>query len=253
MPDQDTVVTGRRRPAMTRQRLWIAAGAGLLLVVTAGLAAARPQEPPEREFAGICGAALGLRQRQLIEPLTDGDRTIAVLGDSYTQGQGLSGPEKAWPAVLGELLGAEVVLDGVGSTGFTTVGMCAPAEVSFAQRLEADPPDADVVVVQGGVNDAILGRPEEVADAAGDLLEKLEDVDTVVVVGPVAVPVADAADLAAIDAALQQATDDAGRVYLPLLNAGVALLDDFLHPTVAGQRWIAELVAAEIEAADTER
>jgi len=251
--DQDTGTTGRRLPAMTRQRLWIAAAAGLLLVVTAGLAVALSQEPPEREFPGTCDAALELRDRQLTEPLTDGDRTIAVLGDSYSQGQGLAGPEEAWPAVLGERLDAEVVLDGVGSTGFTTAGLCAPAEVSFAQRLAADPPDADVVVVQGGVNDAILGRPDAVADAAADLLEELEDVDTVVVVGPVAVPVADASALAAIDAALRQATDDAGRVYVRLLDAGVALLDDFLHPTVAGQQWIAELVAAEIEAADPQR
>ena len=232
---------------MTRFRLWLAVGAGLVAVVAVGLMVAFWPDP---EFPGDCDEALELRNRQLTEPLTDGDRTIAVLGDSYSQGQGLSGPEEAWPTVLGERLGAEVVLDGVGSTGFTTAGLCAPAEVRFAQRLDADPPDADVVVVQGGVNDAILGRPDQVADAAEDLLSELEDVPLVVVVGPPRVPGAEPSDISTVDAALRQATEDAGRLYVPLLDAGIELLDDRLHPTVPGQQRIAELVSAAIGTAD---
>ena len=232
---------------MTRFRLRLAVGAGLVAVVTVGLTVAFW---PDREIPGDCDEVTELRNRLLTEPLTDGNPTIAVLGDSYSQGQGLSGPEEAWPAVLGERLGAEVVLDGVGSTGFTTAGLCAPAEVRFAQRLDADPPDADVVVVQGGVNDAILGRPDEVADAAEDLLGELEDVPLVVVVGPPPVPGAEPSDIGTVDAALRQATEDAGRLYVPLLDAGIELLDDRLHPTVRGQQRIAELVSAAIGMAD---
>jgi lysophospholipase L1-like esterase len=233
---------------MTRFRLWLVGGLGLLVVVTGTLALW-----PKRETLGECGEVLEVRNQQLSEPLTRGDPTIAALGDSYTQGLGLSGPEVAWPAALGERLGAEVVVDGVGSTGFTTAGLCYLAEVSYGERLESDPPDADIVVVQGGVNDALLGRPEAVAEAAAGVLGRLRDARTVVVVGPPPVPAAEPSDIATVDAALRQACDDAGRVYVPLLDAGVELLDDRVHPTVSGQQRIAELVAAAIATVERAR
>lgn len=239
---------------MTRQRLWIAAGAGLLVVVAVVLGVAlwsgSGPELPEG-----CDEALATRDGQLDEPLTGGDRTIAVLGDSYTQGPGLAGPEEAWPALLGERLDAEVVLDGVGGTGFTTAGICAPAEITYRERLDADhvAEDADVVVVQGGVNDAILGRPDDVGAAAAELLAELEDAPVVVVVGPAPAPAAEAPKVATVDEALRRATEDAGRVYVPLTGAGIELLPDALHPTLPGQQRIAELVAAAIGTAAPER
>ena len=235
---------------LTRHRWALAGGATLLVVVTVGLVVVLWPDP---ELPEGCDEALAARDQQLADPVTSGDRTVAVLGDSYTQGSGLAGPEEAWPTALGERLGAEVVVDGVGSTGFTTAGLCPPAEITYGQRLDADPPDADVVVVQGGVNDALVGRPDAVAEAAADVLGDLEDVPVVVVVGPALVPTAEASDIATVDGALRQATDDAGRLYVPLLDAGIELLDDGLHPTVAGQQRIAELVAAAIGTADPQR
>ncbi len=241
----------QRLRSLPRPWLWIAGAIALLVVLTAGLTVALWPDP---ELPDGCAEAIDTRDEQLSEPVTSGDRTIAVLGDSYTQGPGLpGGPDDAWPAALGARLGAEVVVDGVGSTGFTTAGLCAPAEITYGQRLEADPPDADVVVVQGGVNDAILGRPDEVAAAAADLLGELADVPTVVVVGPTSAPAADPSKVSTVDDALRKATEDAGRVYVPLRDAGIELLDDQLHPTVPGQQRIAELVAAAIEAAGRQR
>ncbi|MGY2127016.1 SGNH/GDSL hydrolase family protein [Blastococcus sp. SYSU DS0617] len=239
---------------MTRQRPWIAAGAALLVVGAASLGvadgAAREDAGESREDAGECGPAIEAREQRLAEPVTSGSPTITVLGDSYTRGTGLSGPEVAWPTALGERLGAEVVVDGVGATGYTTPGFCMTAPFRYGQRLDSDPPEGDVVVVQGSVNDSLLGTPDEVGAAAADVLEQLEDVPTVVVVGPPRVPAADEAELAVIDAALREATDEAGRVYVPLMDADIELLDDDLHPTEAGQQRIAELVAAAIETAD---
>jgi hypothetical protein len=81
-----------------------------------------------------------------------------VLGDSYSLGIGVAGPEVAWPAALGERLGAEVVLGGVGGTGFTTRGFCPENPVLYGERVDADPPDAEVVVVHwdGAPDDAWL-------------------------------------------------------------------------------------------------
>ncbi len=236
--------------AMTRGRLWLAAGAALAVLLAAGIGVAVWLG---RDDGSGCGPLLDAREQLMSEPLTSGDRTIDVLGDSYTQGTGLLGPRAAWPTALGMQLEAEVVVDGVGATGFTTRGFCVDDPVAYGERLATDPPEADVVVVQGGVNDALNGRPEEVAAAAADVLGALEDVPTVVVVGPPRIPAADAAAVEAVDAALRQATEQAGRVYVPLLDAGIELLADQVHPTGAGQWRIAELVAAALTTAGVPR
>ncbi|WP_155858779.1 SGNH/GDSL hydrolase family protein [Candidatus Blastococcus massiliensis] len=229
---------------MSRERLWVVAGVALavVLAVAVGVVVWLGQDD-----TADCDAALETRARQMSEPI--GGRTVAVLGDSYTQGTGLAGPEVAWPAALEERLGAPVVIDGVGSTGFTTRGFCTGAEVTYGARLDDDWAEAEVVVVQGGVNDALTGRPDDVAAAAEDVLGELEEVPTVVVVGPPSIPAAEAEELSTVDAALRQAAEDAGRAYVPLLGKDIPLLDDRVHPTEAGHQRIAELVAAALETA----
>lgn len=228
---------------MARERLPLVAAIALaVLAAGIGLAVWLGREDP-----ADCASTLETRDRQMSEPIDGG--TVAVLGDSYTQGTGLAGPDMAWPAALEQRTGVQVVVDGVGSTGFTTRGFCTGAEVTYGERLDDDWTQAEVVVVQGGVNDALSGRPGEVAASAGDLLAELEDVPTVVVVGPPAVPAAEPADVRAVDAALRQAADDAGRVYVPLVDEAVALLPDQIHPTEVGHQRIAELVATAIGSA----
>lgn len=228
-----------------RERLRLAAGVTLLVVVVAavvGLVVWLGRDDP-----AACDAPLETRAGQMAQPVGDGSHAVAVLGDSYTQGTGLAGPQVAWPAVLGDRLGTPVVVDGVGSTGFTTRGFCTGAEVTYGERLDDAWADADAVVVQGGVNDALSGRPDDVAAAARDVLAELQDVPTVVVVGPPGVPAAEPADIGAVDAALRQAAEDAGRVYVPLLGENIELLPDRVHPTGAGHQRIADLVAAALQ------
>jgi len=233
---------------MTRPRLWIAAGITLLVIVAAAVGTAVWRDG---EDAAACWAVVDAEKALGPGPVTSGSPTITALGDSYSLGVGVAGPEEAWPAVLGRRLGAEVVVDGVGATGLTTRGFCPESPVSYGERVDADPPDAEVVVVQGSVNDALGGLPDEVAGAAGDLLADLEDVPTVVVVGVPVIPAAEMGDLRAIDDALRAAAEDAGRAYVPLLDEGIEILPDRVHPTVPGQQRIGELVAAAVEAGGT--
>ena len=229
---------------MTGRRLWVALGITLLVVVAGGVWFVAAQEEPVD--VPPCWAVLEAERELGPDPLTSGSPTVAVLGDSYSVGVGVAGPEVAWPAALGERLDAEVVVDGVGGTGFTTRGFCPENPVAYGERVDDDPPEAEVVVVQGSVNDALGGRPEDVGAAAEAVLRDLEGVPTVVVVGPAAIPAAETADLRIIDAALREAAADAGRVYVPLLDAGIPILPDRVHPTLVGHEPIAELVAAAI-------
>ncbi|TKJ28121.1 SGNH/GDSL hydrolase family protein [Blastococcus sp. CCUG 61487] len=226
-----------------RGRRWLAVG---LVVAAAGAGFAVWLG---RDDGFDCGPLLEDRTRLMGEPFGQGSRTVAALGDSYTLGSGLSGPEAAWPAALTSRLDVSVVVDGVGSTGFTTRGFCPGDDVTYGERVDDDWIDADTVVVQGGVNDVLAGRPDDVAAAAGDLLAELEDVPTVLLVGPPNLPGADPADLRTVDDALRSAADDAGRPYLPLIGAGIELQPDLVHPTAAGQQRIADLVALALAAA----
>ncbi len=233
-----------RRPRLT----WVLLAVGLLVVAVVGVSVwdTAPEEP---EAAAPCWAVLEAQRDLGTGPVTSGSPTIAVLGDSFSLGIGVGGPAAAWPAALGGRLGAEVVVNGVGGTGLTTRGFCPDDPVTYGERVEAQPPDAPVVVVQGSVNDALDGRPDDVGEAAGELLGDLEDVPTVVVVGPPVIPAAETTDLRVIDAGLREAAEDAGRAYVPLLDAGIPILPDRVHPTPEGQQRIGELVAAAIRTA----
>lgn len=82
------------------------------------------------------------------------ETAVACLGDSTTwgdDGTGAGGPAIAWPARLGELLGMGRV-DNFGKKG-SRVAVTDDRDDSFVERWEAVPPDSDVILVLGGVND----------------------------------------------------------------------------------------------------
>jgi acyl-CoA thioesterase-1 len=79
---------------------------------------------------------------------------IVALGDSNTAGFGV-GPQQAFPADLEALLratGYDAQVVNAGVSGDTTSGMLS--------RLDAAaPPGTQIVIVQGGYNDRLTGRP----------------------------------------------------------------------------------------------
>ena len=83
-------------------------------------------------------------------------KKIAFLGDSITQGVGVSCVENTYWMEVGRRTGAEVFGYGIGGTRFAVQQTPSANPVwdqHFASRVEEMIPDADMVVVFGGTND----------------------------------------------------------------------------------------------------
>lgn len=67
-----------------------------------------------------CEAA-SAKTEEWSKPATIGNRTIAIIGDSWSIGSGLQRPrEDAWPILVGQQTGTTVVVNGQGRTGYLT-------------------------------------------------------------------------------------------------------------------------------------
>ncbi len=224
----------------------------LLVAIILGVVVAGTLAWDDLRRMRYCTSVTEARHELVSEPITDGDWSLLVVGDSYAQGFGLQeGPTVAWPSRLGQQLGVSVTVDGMGGTGFTTRGYCDGADAwgTYGERLSnGDRPAADAVVVQGGVNDALTGDATEVGDMAADVLDLLVETPNVVLVGPPEVRGAQDRDLRVIDESLRRAAREAGRSYVSLLSVDLPLLDDGIHPTEAGHQRITTLVARALRA-----
>lgn len=91
---------------------------------------------------------------------------VVVYGDSYVAGDP-NDPnvlQRRWPGMLAADLGVNVISHGVGQTGYVraTGGSTYP----YAVATQPPPSDADVVIVFGGFNDAVLNDPTAVGYAS---------------------------------------------------------------------------------------
>ena len=122
-----------------------------------------------------CGSGSGGAPAETTAPSADGERgptVVAALGDSITAGSPLWDPE---PAIREELGAAADERSQYGywaaradpALEFRNCGVFGERTDEIARRLQSCAAGADVLVVQGGINDIAQGRP--VADAAADL------------------------------------------------------------------------------------
>lgn len=87
-------------------------------------------------------------------------KKIAFLGDSITEGVGPSNPENVYWKILSRNTGADCYGFGVSGSRIAAQRVPGPypeSERNFVTRAEEMIPDADVVVVFGGVNDFAHG------------------------------------------------------------------------------------------------
>jgi len=175
-------------------------------------------------------------------PASAADHVIAALGDSLTAGLGVS-PEEAYPAVLEARLrreGFEYRVINAGVSGDTSAG--GLRRIDWVLKLRPD-----VVIVALGANDGLRGQaPDVLRDNLTRIIERARAAGVRVLLAGMRLPPNYGDDYARAFAGVYPAVARATGVPLaPFLLDGVAgdarlNQPDGIHPTVEGQRVIAE-------------
>lgn len=196
---------------------------------------------------------------------------VACLGDSITAGSPLWDPDAVLRARIGDA--ADPTSQWEHWAGllaprlrFRNHGVYGERTDEIAARLGVAVLGADVLVVQGGINDVVQRRPVE--EAARNLAGMVEDG----LRRGLAVALADvlpwdngdaraATDIARLNALIRTAAADLGVPLLPFHDTLVdpersqrmraGLSDDGDHPSVAGHRLLGERSAPILQAAST--
>jgi acyl-CoA thioesterase I len=171
--------------------------------------------------------------------VTGSGERVVVIGDSWSSGLGLDRPVHSWPSRLP----GRIHVAGFAGTGFSAKSSeCG--RVSFGDRApEALRGGADLVVVEGGLNDYDHGRAEIKAGFARVMTAAAPY--RTVVVGPAAAP-ARAGKVPRVDRLLAHLSQKYGVPYVSTVDLKLPYLDDRLHLTPTGHRLFGDAVAARI-------
>lgn len=178
---------------------------------------------------------------------------LLILGDSYTFGDGAARPDQGWAYLVAGQLGYPATIDGVGGTGFAWGGG-AQDELNGEyetrlRKIAANPALVpNVLVLQGGQNDAQLGDPDEVRVATTQTIEAARRFwpgVQVVVMGPSA-PQPLAEELRGVNSAVRAGAAAANAPFIDPIDAGWFTTAnspgfdfDGAHPNSAGHAYIA--------------
>lgn len=164
---------------------------------------------------------------------------VVVIGDSWSAGLGLDRAATSWPSRLA----GSVHVAGFSGSGFSRGASTCPG-VSFADRAAAAlRGGADLVVVEGGLND--VDQPDaDIRSGFARLMRTLEG-HRVVVVGPAAAP-SRAAGVPRVDALLAALSHRYGVAYVRSTGVDLTYLDDRLHLTPAGHQVFGDFVAGRL-------
>ena len=176
--------------------------------------------------------------------------TVAIVGASYTAGTGPDNPEQSWAVALARQLRWNAVVNGVAGTGYVNPGNAGRGPMARMLREEGLARlDPALVIVQAGHDD--LGVPIALersrVDATIALIRSAAPRAKIALLTtfanqPAGTPALHQIDQAIVTAGL--AADPRAIIIDPLaLQWRYARAHDGLHPTVAGDAWIARTVA----------
>lgn len=245
----------RRAPA--RLPAWAIAALAVLVAIIAVLAFWRPWAPPP---AALVAGADEVAVATPPEPLTlpEGARVL-IFGDSWTWGEAAA-PGQGYAYVVAELTGWTTVVDGIQGSGYLRPGKNG---LTFGQRIDLLDPalDPDLVIVQGSINDRKL-YPEGYRDAVTDAWDELAALypeAPIVILGPAPHILPLEGSTAAVDAELARLAAARSWWYIsPVAENWITDADYLdvidtseigrLHPSTPGHRYLAERLAAAVEA-----
>jgi len=182
------------------------------------------------------------------------DPTVYFFGDSWTTGYDAD-EGRGFPHVVGEALDWNVVL-GPDSSGAGYTYTFNPYHPVFPQTVrEIDRIDADLIVLQGSVND-LSGSTAELPGKIRETVQQLRarsDDTPVVMVGPAPYQTEVPQELSEIDRIESEVARDLHVDYISPLrerwfSAGIvqALIDERQHPTTAGHAYFGGRLAADL-------
>lgn len=223
------VVHARRRVIITAVLALVSA------LVASGVLAARANA----NLSKCEGFAADSKSRA--EQVTGSGERVVVIGDSWSAGLGLDRPVRSWPSRLP----GRVHVAGFSGSGFSA--QASPCgRVSFADRAPAAlKGGADLVVVEGGLNDYDRSRVE--IRAGFDRVMRAAASYRVVVVGPASAPSRVRA-VPRVDRLLRRLSAAYGVAYVSTLDLDLTYLEDRLHLTPAGHQVFGDAVAERIAA-----
>ena len=178
---------------------------------------------------------------QRAKQITGAGERVVVIGDSWSAGLGLDRPVQSWPSRLP----GRIHVAGFSGSGFSAhASRCG--RVSFADRAPASlKGGADLVVIEGGLNDYDRSRAEIRAGFARVMRAAASY--PVVVVGPAAAP-ARAAAVPRVDRLLRHLSEKYDVAYISTADLDLPYLPDLLHPSPTGHRLFGDAVAERIAA-----
>ncbi|MBW8025279.1 SGNH/GDSL hydrolase family protein [Clavibacter michiganensis subsp. michiganensis] len=230
---------------------------GVAVIALAGvaLAEARQEEPANAGSVAESGFVQASPQvAPTVRPLVlPEDPAVLIFGDSFPLGVGMENSRQpTYPTLLADAMGwTNLQVNAVGGTGLAASSTDGP----YDARLAAAPDDftPDLVIVQGSINDIKPG-PQLARTGTADLLADLTvrwPAAQVVLVTPMTgdtayEPLADAYAGAALGKA--HVIDSTGtESWLPADRPELRTVDTW-HPSPAGQRAIADGLAAALQA-----
>ena len=251
-------MTQQRRPVPAQRRTL----AAMALVVAALLAGCTgPGRAATGEATGGAPSTAATASGRMVIPA---HARALFFGDSWTVG--ISADRgRGFPYVTSELLGWTPVIDGVNGTGFVHTwnadGELYPVR---AAKIPAST-QADVVVLEGGINDVDAGADlshykEAVLSTIDSLLRHVKDRRLILFgIPPYPLPLSDEAY--EIDEAQREAAAERGVAYIsPIEEEWITedhvydVIDpDTDHPSNAGHAYLAKRLAADIERLATVR
>lgn len=179
-------------------------------------------------------------QKQDIRNIHSTGTTIVALGDSLTEGVGVSDNQYAWPAVVAQNLGIPIM--NAGKAGDTTVEGLARIRDDVLLH------DPWLVIVFLGGNDIKRFSPEETFRNLRRIVEEIQDAGAAVLLigirgGAVEDPYKERFERLSLEYQTAYIPDFMARIFTtPRFRA-----DDRIHPNDAGYEFIAQKIAPEIE------